>query len=44
MTKNESKKGFLHKILKDFVCIFQIYQFFSEIEARWKSNLDNHLY
>jgi hypothetical protein len=44
MTKNESKQDFLHKILKDFVCIFQIFWFFSEIEAQWKSNLENHLY
>jgi hypothetical protein len=40
MTKNESKKDILHKILKDFVCIFQILRFFSEIEAQWKSNLE----
>ena len=44
MTKNESKTDFLHKISTDFVCIFQIFRFFSEIEAKWKSNLENDLY
>ena len=34
MTKHESKTDFLHKILKDFVCIFQIFRVFSEIEAK----------
>ena len=44
MTKNESKTDFLHKISKDFVCIFQIFQFFSEIEAERKSNSENDLW
>ena len=34
MTKNEGNTDFLHNILKDFVCIFQIFQFFSEIETK----------
>ena len=34
MTKKESKKDFLHKILKDFVCISSNISFFSEIEAK----------
>jgi hypothetical protein len=44
MTKNESKSDFLYKISKDFVCIFQIFQFSSEIEAKWKGNFENDLY
>jgi hypothetical protein len=43
MTQNESNTDFLQKISKDFVCIFQRFQFFSEIEAEWKSNLENDL-
>jgi hypothetical protein len=43
MTKNESKMDIIHKISKDFVCIFQTFQFFGEIEAKQKSNLENYL-
>jgi hypothetical protein len=43
MTKNESKMDFLLKISKDFVCIFQIFRFFSEIEALMKKQFRNHL-
>ena len=32
MTKHESKTDFLHKISKDFVCIFSNISIFSEIE------------
>jgi hypothetical protein len=32
MTKNETKKDFLHKILKDFVCIFQIILFLVKLK------------
>jgi hypothetical protein len=34
MTKTESKIDLLHKISKDFVCIFQIFRFFKEIEDK----------
>jgi hypothetical protein len=44
MPKNESKQDFLHKISKDFVCIFQIFWIFSEIEAEWTNNLENQLH
>jgi hypothetical protein len=44
MTKHESKTDFLHKILKKNVCIFLNISIFSEIEAEWKTNLENHLY
>ena len=43
MTKNESKNDFLHKISKDFVGIISNIPIFSEIEAKWKGNLENHL-
>jgi hypothetical protein len=32
MTKNGSKKDFLHKISKDFVCIFQIFRFLVKLK------------
>ena len=44
MTKHESKTDFLHKISKDFVSIFSNTSIFSQIEAKRKSNLENHLY
>jgi hypothetical protein len=44
MTKHESKTDFLDKILTDFVCIFSNISIFSEIGAKGKSNLENHLY
>ena len=44
MTKNESKKDFLHKISKYYVCIFSNISIFSEIEAKWKSNLEYDLF
>ena len=44
MTKHESKTDFLHKISKDFVCIFSNTSILSEIEAKSKSNLENDLY
>ena len=34
MTKHESKTDFLHRISKDFVCIFSNTLIFSEIEAK----------
>ena len=41
MTKHESKTEFLHMISKYFVRIFSNISIFSEIEAKWKSNLEN---
>ena len=37
MTKNESKKDFLHKISKDFVCIFQIFRFLVKLKPNEKA-------
>jgi hypothetical protein len=34
MTKRERKTDFLHKISKDFVCIFSNISIFSEIETK----------
>jgi hypothetical protein len=39
MTKNESKTEFLHKILKDFVFIFQIFRFFVKLKPDEKAFL-----
>ena len=44
MIKHESKTDYLHKISNDFVCIFSNISILSEIEAKWKGNLENHLY
>jgi hypothetical protein len=44
MTKYESKTDYLHKISNEFVCIFSNISLFSEIEAKRKNNLENHLY
>jgi len=35
---------FLHKILKDFVCIFSTFPILSETEAEDKNNLENYSY
>jgi hypothetical protein len=44
MTKHESKTDFLHTISKYVVCIFSNISIFSEIEAKQKSKLENHLF
>jgi hypothetical protein len=37
MTKNESKKDVLHKISKDFVCIFKIFRFLVKLKPNEKA-------
>ena len=37
MTKHESKTDFLHKISKDFVCIFQIFRFLVKLKPNEKA-------